>query len=54
MPIFCCNVKLAFYEKLVLITRRISVSIRPAVEAIALKRVKGYTENGPFWELGSS
>src|SRR6266699_4162785 len=40
-----------FYEKLVPITRRISVSIGPAVVAIVLKRVEESSENGPSWEL---
>ncbi len=51
MLLFCIDVNSAFREKLVPITRRIVTSIGPAAEAIVRKRVKGYSENGPFWEL---
>jgi hypothetical protein len=51
MPIFLFDVNFAFREKLVPINRRISSSLEPAVEEIALKRVEGSSENGPFWEL---
>jgi hypothetical protein len=51
MPIYWRNVNFVYDEKLVPITRRISVYIGPAGEAIALKRVEDSSENGPFWEL---
>jgi len=51
MPIYWCNVNFICDEQMVPITRRISVSIGPAVVAIVLKRVEESSENGPFWEL---
>jgi hypothetical protein len=51
MPIFCFDVNFVYDEKLVPITRRSSTSIEPTTEVIALKRVEGSPENGPFWEL---
>lgn len=51
MSIFCFDVNFAFHEKLVPITRQISTSIGPVVEAIVLKRVEGCPKNRPFWEL---
>jgi len=49
MPIFCIDVNIAFHEKLVPITDRISTSIDPTGKEIVLK-LEDCSENGPFWE----
>jgi hypothetical protein len=50
MAVFCFDVNCANDEKLVPLTRHNGASIRPAAEAIVLKRVEEYFENGPLRE----
>jgi hypothetical protein len=51
MPIFVCDVNVAFRKKLVPRTRRIVTFIGPEGLENVLKPVECSSENGPFWEL---